>query len=517
MLYAPRLRLTSTFALLVATACVSVDHATKTDPGDSVGGTGSSVGGRGSGGKGSGTGSRAGNAGGAGNANHGGDAGPPPTNSAPEVTIDAHATGRGGDDLTFTVAGTDAEGDVLFLAVRFQDASGQPVNVFDSHWDGLFDTAEDRLQFDSSLDGQDRFTGTVTLRGFATKFADAVKVVVHVEDAAGNSSGEQTLDIGTQEVRRSGDSCDPSIIADRCDPGLSCGGDPSACQAGTAPEVQQISYLRAPEGPILLVDGLDADDDIATFHLELQSASGSPVKVDVDGDQIVDSSTWDLDAYGASSQGAFLFKNQFGLAFDSTAPKMLVTAIDGEGNKAEQKPLRIAAAPLKAHGASCDPRGFDTCPSADTCAPGIVGLENACNATTDTRAEHCRVGPELDPAAGVSTTFGRTQGSSVWDPPVGCSSPVAVRRPEAAVRLHLRVPAAHLKVTTALPETRFDTILYLLPACAPTPKNGVPCNDDTDGYTSTLTADDVAAGDYIIIVDSRPEAGGPFGLTVTVE
>jgi hypothetical protein len=81
--------------------------------------------------------------------------------------------------------------------------------------------------------------------------------------------------------------------------------------------------------------------------------------------------------------------------------------------------------------------------------------------------------------------------------------------------------AKHLVVTTALPETRIDTVLYMIANTVPNCGNPVNpttiCNDDVHGYSSTISATNVPAGDYIVIVDSAGEAGGSYGLSVTVD
>jgi hypothetical protein len=523
--------------------CISVDHAPKQAGGDGAA-AGAGSGGAGAGGRSSGSGGRApgggsggassaggksgaggrsgaGGAAGNGGASAGGaDAGslPPPSNTTPAADLlDVHVTGREGEDVTFTVSGTDAEGDVLFLSVEFRDASGKPTLVFDTHWDGVADSAADRLLFDRSLLGQPRFTGTVSLPGFVAKWPDAVQVAVHLEDAAGHASPDQTLPIGQQAVRKAGDGCDPVLVLDRCESGLSCGGDPAACQAGVAPDITDIGYFPSPDGPRLFVAGKDADDDVATLHLEFLSSTGSPVPVDVNGDQIVDGSTWDLDVYGASKGGAFFYVDQLGLGFDAKAPSLAVTPTDGAANAGARKTVKIGAPASRADGQPCDPRGFDSCPSLDVCAPGIAGDKSLCSTISSRRKGLCADAPVIDTGTNVLSAYGRAMGASVWDPPVGCAPTFAIDRPEGVVRLHLAGDAPHLTITTALPETRFDTVVYLLPSCDTAATAATACSDDDRGTSSTVTADGVKAGDYVIVVDSAHALGGSFGVSVSVK
>jgi hypothetical protein len=45
------------------------------------------------------------------------------------------------------------------------------------------------------------------------------------------------------------------------------------------------------------------------------------------------------------------------------------------------------------------------------------------------------------------------------------------------------------------------------------------CNDDdpNNGYASTLTLNNVPAGNYWVIVDSVTSKGGTYGLTISVQ
>jgi hypothetical protein len=496
------------FLTLALSACVAVDHGKKSSDG--------------SGGDGNGAAGTGGSSGAGGNGSAGTDDGPPPTNTTPALDkFGAHVTGRYGDDITLSASGTDAEGDVLFLSTRFTDDSGGPVAVFDSHWDGKLDTDEDRLLFDTSLTGVKRFDGTITLGGFATLHADATKVVVHLEDAAGHVSDDQTLTITQQAEKQRGQSCDPNIVADRCERGLACSGDKPTCQAGQAPDLVNILYMRASDGPRLLAAGGDPDDDLAALRLEFFDAKGSPVKIDLNGDQIPDEATWDLDAYNSSDHGSFFVKDQLGLGFEAISPKMRVTPIDGEGATGPTKSIGISAPFEQIENHACDPRGFDTCNVKDVCAPGIAGGINTCTPATGFKKTVCTAAPVLDPAKSVTTAYGRAMGVSMWDPPAGCTQPGWTRRPEGMARVHLGSHANHVTLTTALPETRIDTVLYFVPDTAP--NCGTPvtastmCNDDAEGYSSTLTATDVAAGDYIVIIDSISESGGSYGLSLKVD
>jgi hypothetical protein len=499
------------FITLALSACVAVDHGNKGESDEGAGGSGSGAEG--------GASSSGGKKGQGGTA--GGDTGPAPTNSTPALqSIDAHVTGRYGDDITLHASGADAEGDVVFLSTHFLNAGGEDVSVFDTRWDGVPDSAENRLLFDSSLAGQKRFDGTVTLTGFGSLYPDAAKLVVHLEDVAGNVSEDQTIDIGQQVEKKLGQACDPDILENRCARGLSCGGDKPTCQSGKAPDLINVLYARSADGPRLLAAGGDPDDDLATLRLEFFDSANAPVKIDLNGDQIPDSASWDLDAYGTSDHGSFFIADQLGLGFEVISPKMNVTPIDGQGSVGTTKTIKISGPFEQVQNHACDPRGFDACAAGDICAPGILGAQNVCVAATSVRKTTCSEAPVLDPTK-TTKVYGRAQGVSQWDPPLGCTQVGWTHRPEGIAKVHLSEAAKHLVVTTALPETRIDTVLYMIANTVPNCGNPVNpttiCNDDVHGYSSTISATNVPAGDYIVIVDSAGEAGGSYGLSVTVD
>lgn len=499
-------------------ACVAVDHANKGSGNSGAGGAGASDGSGATASGGAGSGGKKSSGGSAGK-----DDGPPPTNSTPALdTFDAHVTGREGDDLTLSASGTDAEGDVLFLGAKFTDDSDAPVDVFDTHWDGVVDSAEDRLLFDVSLLGTKRFDGTVTLPGFATRFRTATKLVVHLEDQAGNVSDDQTVVIGQQEVKSLGEACDPDIIESRCAPGLACAGKKPVCTAGGPPDLTNVLYARSSEdGPRLLAAGADPDDDLAALRLEFFDDAGSPVSIDLDGDQVPDKSSWDLDVYGSSVHGSFFVRDQMGLGFEGISPRMKVTPIDGQGNQGPTKSISISAPFEQVDLHQCDYRGFDACGVGSICAPGLARSPNTCTSFTTVRKGLCSAAPVLDPAKSVTTVYGRAEGVSIWDPPLGCTQVGWTHRPEGLAKVHLASAVKRLTLTTALPETRIDTVLYLIadtvPGCGAPVTSKTLCNDDSQGYASSITATNVAAGDYIVVVDSAGEEGGSYGLKLSIE
>jgi hypothetical protein len=261
--------------------------------------------------------------------------------------------------------------------------------------------------------------------------------------------------------------------------------------------------------------GSDPDDDLATLHLEFRTATGAPAEVDTDGDQILDGASFDLNATGTSQNGGFFVRNQFGLSFDVTVARILVTPVDGQALSGEERSASVTNAPTRVTGEACDPRGFDTCSAAEVCVPATTGDRSICRSRADVRGERCETAPLLEPLAGATFTFLRARGVSTWDPPVGCANPQAVSRSEAVARLRLAA-AGRIRVSTALPETQADTILYVLPSCGTEGSAALSCQDDGLGTASELTLD-LEAGDYVVIADSAREGGGAVGLEAVVQ
>ena len=138
-----------------------------------------------------------------------------------------------------------------------------------------------------------------------------------------------------------------------------------------------------------------------------------------------------------------------------------------------------------------------------------------CTSASAVRSLKLAAAPLLDPSRGPAQAFGTVEGVSLWDAPIGCVGNDAVGRPESVARLHLAAAVSELVLTTALPETDFDTAVYLIPAGAATSATALGCNDDEKGYSSALTLSNVPAGDYTVVIESIQRRGGHFGLSVT--
>jgi hypothetical protein len=427
--------------------------------------------------------------------------------------------GRHGDVLLFNVQGSDSTGQTTEVHARVLDASNNPVIAFDTNWDGLPDSAETRLHFDTSTLGQKTFTQTITLPGVFGAAPSIASAVVSLSNAAGVLSASQTAALTVQGVESQGGMCDTTEVANRCADGLSCAGTPPTCQAGVAPALTQVAYYGGTTTQTAeLFIGSDPDEDLQSILVNFLDGNGNSIKVDLSGDGTSPPVSSDLvDARTALGQ-SFFFQNNPTPTFPSLVPRISATPIDSFGRSGKPVVANVGAPVIRAPGLSCDAYGITGCAVGSACSPGLIGATNTCTAVTTLQSNKCST---ASPAAttGVLAGWGVTKGVSLWDPPAGCTLPTEVGRPEAIVKLTLAKAVNTLTISTAEPETNFDTILYVLPACANTSAQALGCADDSpgQGVASTVTLNDVAAGTYAIVIDSGSPQGGQFGLSVTMQ
>jgi len=425
--------------------------------------------------------------------------------------------GRRGDTLRIAVKGADTLKETSAIHVKLVDEADAPVVALDTDWDGVPDAAERRFHFDASTLGQATFTGTVLIPNAFPQTSKIAKVIVALEDEAGGQSATKSQPIALQLTKGENEACDPLQVADRCQEGMACAGTPSACLAGVAPQLTRVGYFGG-ASPRMIFQGNEPDEDLKSVGVEFLDASGNPKTVNLGSEDAPEmSGAITLDARSAPPGAAFTLMSTPIQGFDALVPKIAATVTDAYGHASTRVVAAAAALPVRSAGQACDAGGFDTCATGNVCAPGLAGVENKCAAATTVRTAKCAAGAALDPATPKKRAFGVVAGASLWEPPAGCVPAESLTRPETAVRLHLGALAPTLVVTTALPETDFDTAIYVIPACAATSAAALGCNDDVQGFSSTLTLQNVPAGDYTIVVESIQARGGRFGLSVEVK
>ena len=434
------------------------------------------------------------------------------TGAATLSSVTMANVGRHGDTLLFTVKGADPAAQTTEVHVRLLDASSAPVIAFDTNWDGVADSAETRLHFDQSALGQKTFTQTITLPGLFANVPNVASAEVALSDAQGNLSPSMTATLSAQTVSAQGAACDPNEATSRCTAGLSCSGSPAQCQAGVAPTLTAVGYYGGTNAAEIFT-GADPDEDLASITLHFLDNGGNPVSVDL-GDGTPVSSTV-LNTQSATGQ-TYAFENYPAPGFTTSVPRIAATPTDSFGRAGATVTASLGTQPVRASGQSCDPSGLTGCATGSACSPGVAGATNTCGTMANLQTAKCTAAPQAA-ASGVIAAWGLVQGASLWDPPSGCTFATEVNRPESLVTLKLAAAVNTLTISTATPETDFDTVLYVLPSCATTSAQALGCNDDTTGFSSTVTLTNVAAGTYVVVVDAAGPQGGHFGLTVATQ
>ena len=475
-------------------------------------------------GSGSGSGAGGSGAGGSGHAGSGDPYGAPDGAASagpPSLgTLTAKATGRTGSDLVITVQGTDPNANAYGIDLQLEDSAGNPVIAFDGNWNGKPSTGERSVLFDqSSAVGQKSFTHTITLAGFMGRFPTIATVAAFLEDESGLTSNQMTATVSPQTERMAMQSCDPTLVANRCAVGLACTGTSAVCARGSPPVLTNFGYIPGPLGPQMLFVGTDPADDVASMHVEFLDGSGKPVTIDLTGNNDLASSI-DLDVSGSSTLGSYFYMNQAAQGFEAQVPQLAATPSDSLGASGGRVLTTFTAPHAAADGTACDPRGFAQCGATDTCAPaptpdgGAPTGRYLCVKTTGAQDALSKAAPVLDLAKGATYATGYARPPNLWNPPADCVASGVLDFPQGVASLHVGSPLPGLTITTANPETNFDTILYLLPGLGSMAGGPIACNDDTSGYTSTLVVKNLAAGDYTVVIGSATPTGGNYAVSI---
>jgi hypothetical protein len=437
------------------------------------------------------------------------DAGPPP----PAPTVALANVGRHGETLLIQLQGSDPAAQTTEAHVQLLDASGSPVNAFDTNWDGKPDSNSTRLHFDQSTLGQKTFTATITLSGFYALNPSIASASVSLSNVFDAESPAVTANLGQQALAPMNGACDPKEMTNRCDDGFACTGTPATCQPAPAPSFSHVAYYGG-ASPTEVFEGADPAGALSRIGVSFLDTSGNPVDVDLGDGTLVTSVL--LPANGVTDP-TFSYVNSPAQSFAAAVAKISATPMDSLGRMGPTVMATLTTQPLAATARACDATGFIACYQGSACAPGIVGANNICSGVPTLQAAKCAAAPAVVAPTGILAAWGVAQGVSLWDPPPGCILPTEVNHSEALVTLKLAQSVNMLTVSTAVPETNFDTVVYILPACATSSTQAIGCNDDDQGYTSTVTAMNVPAGTYTIVVDSAGPNSGQFGLTVATQ
>ncbi len=429
--------------------------------------------------------------------------------------VSARTVGRYGTDVALELSGEAPRDALLSVQVLLEDEDQNPVEFFDSDFDGAADSSEGYV-LPAAWPNTDSFTLQVLVPE-AGELEALSLLGVSLVGKDRRQSKQLTAELSRQAVVQKNGSCDPELVTNRCAEGFACSGEPPTCREGTPPTLERAAYLRQADGPIMVAQGTDPDDDVILMLMEFLDSSSNPRLIDIDGDGEVDSDRFEAQQEFTAQSGAFSFYNHAAEGFEDGVPKVALTAIDSRGQQSERVSVSIATPSPRGVGQSCDTLGFAPCTTGNVCVEGSTKGSGTCTSTATGRANACAKAPTLDPENGSTLATGWLRGKGFWTGPEGCLPDIARPSPDAAVIVHLEQSASKVVLSTAEPETDLDTGLFVFSACDAPDAEALACGDDGTGFAAELTLTDLAAGDYVVVVKAIQPSGGTFGLSVAVQ
>ncbi len=449
--------------------------------------------------------------------------GPAPVTGQPPTlhVAEAQQVGARGQSVRITFEASDPDDDVSGVALSLLTAAGAEIPLVDRDADGVLDDPQRRIFFDVTIPpadpGSTNFTAEAWLPAIFDEAPEAASIRMRVIDGEGSSSSSLDIEIAQQSEVGEGESCDATYILTRCPYGMGCSGEPAVCAEGTAPQIERLAYLEAGDASEILVDGIEAEDDLKALFIEFQDRNGAPVLLDLDADGTPESENFNVDVFGRAIDGRFLFRLDQAPSFSEAVEQIVVTPVDDHDHIGEPVSARLGRPPVRGFNQACDTFGFDVCTTGAACTPDDNGSGSRCRVLGPMQSERCENAPVVEPGEAV-VIAGDAFGASLWDPPNECAANSPTNRPEGAVILHLAEPVAGLRVRTDYEGTNFDTIVYITEGCPREITAAIGCDDDGGlGVFSDLDVGFVPAGDYLIVVDSYDIDGGNFVLTVETE
>lgn len=413
------------------------------------------------------------------------------------------------------ITGSDDDSDLEAATLEFLDDSDQPVAVH-------FSNGTTTSSLDVAINNAPN-TPELAFQVNASMLPITVtKVAITLKDHTRRESERRIAVRGTYPEKSTGATCDTTRRFDHCAPGLACTGTPTAtCSAGAAPTITRAAYLHVPEGDFVLIEGNDADRDLATVQLNFFNSRGDAVTVfDANGDGAADQNYFIQSVAGLEESNGDFFLPLDVSRLSDLAPKIGVTLTDFGGlTVSPGDPLSLSVQDTKATGEACSLHGFDQCESGTRCSANEL-----CTGISSLREAACTA---ADPAllTATPTWTSSTNSPSLWDPPAGCAADDPHGAPEGVGRFVITSPTNTVVISTNHAGTTFDTILYVVaapPACNSDTEDPVllNCNDDTNAnlhnYTSEKTLTNLPVGTYLVIVDSYDAVGGTFELSVDI-
>ncbi len=282
-----------------------------------------------------------------------------------------------------------------------------------------------------------------------------------------------------------------------------------------APQISQAAFFSTERGPRMIAEGTVPDKTLTTLRLSFYGADGKPVTIDIDGDGALDASSFESQNPWTGGQYFFL-ENQSATTFEPKVTQIGVEVTDADGRKSNLVKATLDARTERKVGASCDPRGFDHCAAGALCLP--VGAAGSCVAESGAAAKRCADASELKLPGATKPVIVPLNGPDLWSAPAGCTGLVGAEHGQGIVRLTLTAAVKELSLSTVNAGTGGDTMLTLVQGCDVS-GTIVGCNDDATSkpreVRAKLSLKDLAAGDYVIVIESMNLAATQAELTIT--
>ena len=251
------------------------------------------------------------------------------------------------------IAGSDANGDMISMRAEFT-IDGVP-------------TGEEPITFnaDPTVFGQRDFVQTFS--GGLPNILEVNGIRLVAIDSQGNESAPVDLSFADQPILGEGDACDPRGVLNLCGDGLFCPDVASpVCTVANAPSVMTATFTYNPENSGLGFDiaGMDPDEDVVGFRIELFDADGASVLADV------------LVEFDSLEQADGNFVGRGGGFVENLPPiaSARIWVTDAQGLESEPVDADAQAPAARALDEACDPNGiFDTCPAEAACLVDDAG------------------------------------------------------------------------------------------------------------------------------------------------
>jgi hypothetical protein len=374
------------------------------------------------------------------------------------------------DTVRFVGHAEDDAGDATGFDLTFLDAGGDPVVI------GFETTLY--FDFDEPVTGETEFLAWLTISGFG-EFPEIVAVRASVVDAEGLRSEPVAAEITEIDRPALGEACDVERLFDECVDAAVCDRVTALCIPDTPPTLSTVAASRVEPGMYrFVITGSDPEGDVTHYELTFIDSRDADVPCDLDADGVADA---------VDIPVRFTTPVEGETTFETTTEVTFVDELWGDDlTPATAVGFRVELVDAgRGQSASLFARWPD--PAVEACAGELPAL-----------------------TSGVSVTGEPSGTTSLFRGSCGGNGPEVVYRLELA-------ELADVTITTDLPGTEGDTVLYVRSECG-NADSELDCDDDagvTRSLASVLELTALAAGRYYVFVDSY-STGEPFEVRATI-